>query len=255
MKTNTGALDFSSNQVGWVGVGAGFRPVPTRLLAVTNDAAHPFVPNGTGAQATYAIADLSNPNLRPWVKEQMKKDNDEVLAGKIAYTARSSCMLFGHSIGVQSIPHDRFTSLGSESARAGGSPHMPSTIQPDVNKQSKSATNSVSLILMNETFVSSSTHHGSVGKCKFDELASVRSIAKRTDGHGDWHARGERLRLPALAHQTTRPAHLDGPLLQLSVLINRQYDPGVRTRPLEFLDDASQGDLPFGIEHRKGMMC
>jgi hypothetical protein len=95
MKTNTGVPDFSSNHAGWVGVGAGFRPVPGRLPPVSNDPAHPFVPNGTSAQPTYPIADLSNPNLRPWVKEQMKKDNDEVLAGKIAYTARSSCMPAG----------------------------------------------------------------------------------------------------------------------------------------------------------------
>jgi hypothetical protein len=55
------------------------------------DPAHPYVPNGTGAQPTYRIAHLTNPNLKPWVKERMKKDNDEVLAGKIAFTPRSSC--------------------------------------------------------------------------------------------------------------------------------------------------------------------
>ncbi len=94
MKTTTGIPNFASNQAGWVGVGP-FRPVPGLLTPVTNDPAHPLVPNGTGAQPTYPIADLSNPNLRPWVKERMKKDNDEVLAGKIAYTARSSCMPAG----------------------------------------------------------------------------------------------------------------------------------------------------------------
>jgi hypothetical protein len=86
--------DFSSNQVGWVGVGGGgpgFVAVPGHLPPVANDPTHPFVPNGTRAQPTYRIADLSNPNLKPWVKERMKKDNDEVLAGKIAFTARSSC--------------------------------------------------------------------------------------------------------------------------------------------------------------------
>jgi hypothetical protein len=95
IETNTSVPDFSSNQVGWVGVGAGFRPVPGRLPPITNDPSHVFVPNGTGAQPTYPIADLNNPNLKPWVKEQMKNDNDEVLAGKIAYTARSSCMPAG----------------------------------------------------------------------------------------------------------------------------------------------------------------
>ena len=99
---NAAPPDFSSNQFGWVGVGGGFgaggavfSPVPGQLPPVADDPAHPFVPNGTNAQPTYRIADLSNPNLKPWVKEHMKKDNDEVLAGKIAFTARSSCMPAG----------------------------------------------------------------------------------------------------------------------------------------------------------------
>jgi hypothetical protein len=86
--------DFSSNQTGWLGVGGagpGFAAVPGHLPPVSTDPAHPFVPNGTKAQPTYRIADLSNPNLKPWVKEHMKKDIDEVLAGKVAFTARSSC--------------------------------------------------------------------------------------------------------------------------------------------------------------------
>src|SRR6266478_5525603 len=90
--------DFSSNQVGWVGVnggGPGFEPVAGLLPPVGSDPAHPFVPNGAGRQPTYRIADLTNPNLKPWVKEHMKKDNQEVLAGKIAFTARSSCMPAG----------------------------------------------------------------------------------------------------------------------------------------------------------------
>ena len=95
---NTAVPDFSSNGVGWVGLngnGPFFEPVAGRLPPLTQDPAHPFVPNGVGRQPTYRIADLSNPNLKPWVKEQMKKGNDEVLAGKIAFTARSSCMPAG----------------------------------------------------------------------------------------------------------------------------------------------------------------
>jgi hypothetical protein len=91
--------DFSWNQtIGWIGVGGGgpgFTAVPGRLAPLTQDPAHPFVPNGVGKQPTYRIADLTNPNLKPWVKERMKKDNDEVLAGKIAFTARSSCQPAG----------------------------------------------------------------------------------------------------------------------------------------------------------------
>jgi len=91
--------NFSPNyQVGWVGLmgtGPGFAPVPGRVPPLVSDPAHPFVPNGTTKQATYRIADLGNPNLKPWVKEHMKKDIDEVLAGKIAFTPRSSCMPAG----------------------------------------------------------------------------------------------------------------------------------------------------------------
>ena len=52
---------------------------------VRQDQAHVYVPNNVGRQPTYRIGDISNSNLKPWVKERMKKDNDEVLAGKIAF--------------------------------------------------------------------------------------------------------------------------------------------------------------------------
>jgi hypothetical protein len=80
--------------VGWIGVG-GIQRVPGTVSGLAQDSRYPFVPNGTGQQPTYRIADLSNPNLKPWVKEVMKKDNDEVLAGKIAFTSNSSCTLAG----------------------------------------------------------------------------------------------------------------------------------------------------------------
>src|SRR5947208_82432 len=91
--------DFSANgTVGWVGLqgnGPGFAAIPGRTPPVADDPAHPFVPNGVGRQPSYRIADLRNPNLKPRVKEHMKKDIDEVLAGKIAFTPRSSCMMAG----------------------------------------------------------------------------------------------------------------------------------------------------------------
>jgi hypothetical protein len=49
---------------------------------VRADPAHPYVPNGTGAQPTYRIGDLSNSNLKPWVKERMKRDNEDCLPEK-----------------------------------------------------------------------------------------------------------------------------------------------------------------------------
>jgi hypothetical protein len=89
------APDLFSNGVGWIGIGGDFIAVSGARPPVTYDPAHPYVPNGTSTQPTFRIADLSNPNLKPWVKERMKKDNDEVLAGKIAFTPRASCMPAG----------------------------------------------------------------------------------------------------------------------------------------------------------------
>jgi hypothetical protein len=112
---NAAPPDFSwDHTIAWVGVGGngpGFAAVPGRLPPVSGDPAHPFVPNLVGKQPTYRIADLNNLNLKPWVKEHMKKDVDEVLAGKVAFTAGSSCqpggvpgfMLYGGPVGVYFI--------------------------------------------------------------------------------------------------------------------------------------------------------
>ena len=83
--------DFSSNQVGWLTFRGEFIAVSGGPSPLRNDPTHPVVANNTGAQPTYRIGDLGNPNLKPWVVERMKKDNAEVLAGKIAFTPRSSC--------------------------------------------------------------------------------------------------------------------------------------------------------------------
>ena len=88
--------DFSSNLTSWAaGIGVDFTPVEGSPSPLRQDPAHPFVPNGTGRQPTYRIADLTNPNLKQWAKDIMKKDNDEVIAGKIAFTPRQSCMPAG----------------------------------------------------------------------------------------------------------------------------------------------------------------
>jgi len=77
----------------WLAMGGEFKDVPgaTSPSQVKQDPRYRYVPNNTGEQPTYRIGDISNPNLKQWVKDAMKRDNDEVLAGKYAYTARSSC--------------------------------------------------------------------------------------------------------------------------------------------------------------------
>jgi len=60
---------------------------------VAFDPAHPFVPTVPDGpnQPTYRVADLTNPILQPWAREQMRKANEEVLKGKIPYVPRERC--------------------------------------------------------------------------------------------------------------------------------------------------------------------
>ena len=88
--------DFSSAAAGWTTPIAGdYAPVPGFPGPMLSDPAHPFYDNvearRRGITPTYRIGDLSNPNLKPGVKTAMKKDIDEVIAGKIAYSPSTSC--------------------------------------------------------------------------------------------------------------------------------------------------------------------
>jgi hypothetical protein len=89
------APDFSSNQVGWIATSPDFIGVPGGPSPTRSDPAHPYVPNNAGTQPTFRVADLANPNIKPWAKEVMRRENEKVLAGGIGYTARSSCMPAG----------------------------------------------------------------------------------------------------------------------------------------------------------------
>src|SRR5215510_954273 len=82
--------NFWIGEAGWVhNLNATFPPVQGSPSPVVQDPGHPF------GQNSWRIGDLSNPNLKPWVKEVMKKDSDEIDRGKIAFQARSSCLPSG----------------------------------------------------------------------------------------------------------------------------------------------------------------
>jgi hypothetical protein len=70
-------------------------PPPGGPGPITFDPAHPYIPNFRGVQPTYRVADISNPILLPWAREQMRKSNDEVLAGKVPFRARERCWPIG----------------------------------------------------------------------------------------------------------------------------------------------------------------
>jgi hypothetical protein len=85
--------DLSGGVGGWVhGRGVGFQPIPGSPSPVTQDPSHAYIP---GRGTAYRIGDLSNPNLKPWVKDVMKKDTAEIDAGKIAFQSSSSCVPSG----------------------------------------------------------------------------------------------------------------------------------------------------------------
>ena len=97
-----------SSRVGWLKTGRGdeFLPPDSGPGPVVSDPAHPYVPSGgfnpyllnprgDGRAETAKIADVTNPILKPWAAEQMRRANDEVLAGKVGFTARSRCWPHG----------------------------------------------------------------------------------------------------------------------------------------------------------------
>ena len=84
--------DFQSGPSGWQHpFGLEFPAVQGSALPVRQDPGHRFV----NAAQSWRIADISNPNLKPWAKEAMKKDIDEIDAGKIQFSTNSSCLPSG----------------------------------------------------------------------------------------------------------------------------------------------------------------
>jgi len=83
--------DFQSGNAGWVVANRdGLADPPSGFGPTRADPAHPYIPN-----KTFRIADVTSPNLKPWAAEAMRKSNEEVLAGKYPFTARSSCLPAG----------------------------------------------------------------------------------------------------------------------------------------------------------------
>src|SRR5258705_3463839 len=82
--------NFSPDNVtGWLKPpGDEFLPPASGPGPVKSDPARPYVSNAVARQETVKIADLTNPILQPWVVEPMRKANEEVLAGKVGFTAR-----------------------------------------------------------------------------------------------------------------------------------------------------------------------
>ncbi|HMA74479.1 MAG TPA: hypothetical protein VKP67_23760 [Xanthobacteraceae bacterium] len=95
------------SRTGWIaGVPDGETPIGDDFLQpasgpgpVTFDRAHPFIDNRVsrrlGKSATNRVADLSNPILQPWVREELRKLNQRALTETMLWTPKERCWPIG----------------------------------------------------------------------------------------------------------------------------------------------------------------
>jgi hypothetical protein len=88
--------NFSSAEFPWVPMSDDFLPPAAGPGPITYDKAHPQMVralNNRGAveERPLRLADLTNPNLKPWVIEALRKNNAARLAGEYMYASRASC--------------------------------------------------------------------------------------------------------------------------------------------------------------------
>jgi len=100
--------DFSSNGVSWSGYVSRLPPTEAHARTfndytspaigpgpVTDDPLHPYVNNEvsrvTGKQPSFRVANVDNPNLKPWVVDELKKANARAQSGAAAYTREARC--------------------------------------------------------------------------------------------------------------------------------------------------------------------
>ncbi|HEY4266212.1 MAG TPA: hypothetical protein VGM72_12905 [Micropepsaceae bacterium] len=87
--------DFSSGEASWIAQGVNFQLPSDGPHQITNDPAHPFKPPGRGEAPTFRVADLDNPILQDWTREELRKRNEHILGGGTGYTRQVSCWPMG----------------------------------------------------------------------------------------------------------------------------------------------------------------
>jgi hypothetical protein len=82
-------------------IGDDFLPTPPELGPgpVASDKAHPYIDNAmarrTGKQPTNRVADLNNPILQPWVRDELRKLNARSLTQPMLWTPKERCWPIG----------------------------------------------------------------------------------------------------------------------------------------------------------------
>jgi hypothetical protein len=105
---STAIPNFSpDSRTGWIAgvpdgqapIGDEFLPPPSGPGPVTFDKAHPYIDNAlsrrTGKPSTNRVADLSNPILQPWVREELRKVNERSLTETMLWTPKERCWPIG----------------------------------------------------------------------------------------------------------------------------------------------------------------
>ena len=95
------------SRIGWIAgvpgsnepIGDDFLPPPDGPGPVVSDKDHPYIDNTyaarTGRQPTFHVADLTNPILQPWTREELRKVNERVLKGEPVFTPKERCWPIG----------------------------------------------------------------------------------------------------------------------------------------------------------------
>jgi len=79
------------NTTAWIAVGQDFIAPPSGPGPVMGDPAHAPKPG----RPAFRVANLANPILQPWAREELRKANDRALSGKAAYTPKERCWPIG----------------------------------------------------------------------------------------------------------------------------------------------------------------
>ena len=80
-----------SSDVGWIAADQVFLPPASGPGPVMADPAHLPKPG----QSAFRVADLSNPILQPWARDELRKANERALSGRAAYTPKERCWPIG----------------------------------------------------------------------------------------------------------------------------------------------------------------
>ena len=81
-----------SSDIGWIAADQLFLPPEKGPGPVVADPAYLISKPG---QDAFRVADLSNPILQPWAREELRKVNEWALSGKPAYTPKERCWPIG----------------------------------------------------------------------------------------------------------------------------------------------------------------